>query len=435
MEIRLSEQLNPKPPVDFQTEYCRFGLEIVSRSGQHYFYDRNTNRIGFHPIGKIDSSNIQFSNTKIETNITIFHFCIEITQECNFRCRYCCYSGDYSGWRQHSTQSQSKENLDLILSFIRRFSPQDSPFSIAFYGGEALLEFGKIRYLVDRLIHAYGDRVTFSVTTNGYLLTPAIVDIICSIPGFGINVTIDGDEAMHDSNRVLKDGHGTYRQIIQNLMDFEQRYPNEFNLRIGLLATLHSTCELTRLNDAWMSNDILKDYMPKHISMIVPNFNKLIKDTPFEEKLDIFYLALDHYKKGYNDVLTQQLIEITEPIRQREIFNLPENYEVSTCLSNIESCYIDCDGNIAPCEKVCDSFRIGDIETGINESKLESYNNKFISFQNKHCKKCWAQRLCNICPKHLEYSDTEMEYICLKEREFAKLSLIMFCELVEQEES
>lgn len=410
-------------------------IVIKTRSGEQYYYDKYTNRISYEPIGILVKNDAVFAANKVCPDIEISHFCIELTQQCNFRCKYCCYSGEYKGWRQHSKQSQNTDNIEDIISFISKYSPKQEPFSVAFYGGEVLLEFRNMMFLAHRLRNLFKNKVSFSLTSNGYLLSPNIIDEICNTSDFTLNITIDGDMKMHDANRVLSNGNGTYNKIINNLWDFRRRYPKEFDKRIGFLATLQSTLELPELNDAWMANDLLKDKLPKHVSMIVPNFSKLIRDTSLDDKLEVFYIALDHYKKGVNDVLTQQLIEITDTIRHREIFNLADIHTVSTCLTNIESCFIDCNGDIAACEKVCDSFRIGNIVSGIDRQKLEKYNTEFVLFQNKNCKKCWAQRLCNICLKHLEYSKSEMEYICQKEKEFALLSLIMFCEIVELEDS
>ena len=49
----------------------------------------------------------------------------------------------------------------------------------------------------------------YCATTNGYLLTPNIIDQIFSVGLTNFQITVDGDEESHNKLRVLKNGNPT----------------------------------------------------------------------------------------------------------------------------------------------------------------------------------------------------------------------------------
>ena len=102
-------------------------------------------------------------------------FILGITEQCNLRCTYCCYSGKYVNNRSHSTKSMSCADIDDIFKFIGGLYPKH-PFRIAFYGGEPLTHYSLIQYAIEKANNLWNDEVTFSITTNGTLLAKDKVD-------------------------------------------------------------------------------------------------------------------------------------------------------------------------------------------------------------------------------------------------------------------
>lgn len=406
-------------------------MQILTQSGNIYYYDRCTNRLEQMECASVNVVN-KFKVAHSLPTPSFTRFCIELTRQCNFRCVYCCFSGEYEGRRMHRHQSQSYQNLNDIISFIGRTTKSDGEVSVSFYGGESLLEFDKIKYVVKKLITLFKHRIKFAISTNGYLLTKDIVNWVCSIPRMTIAITIDGDEAMHNKNRVLANGHATHEKIMENLRYFHDNHPKDFEERVELLATIEKTTDLLQLNEAWMRTPLLKDKLPVHVSTLLLNFNKTLPHSPLEEKIRTFYVALEHYKQGTTNLLTNELLKLTNSIKEREIYRQSsEELTIKSCLNEIDQCFIDCDGKIAPCERLCDTFRIGNIHNGVDEELRLDYVRKFEALLNSRCKDCWAQRLCKICPKQLEHNNQELDYLCQKEKELAYLSLLMYCEIVE----
>lgn len=78
-----------------------------------------------------------------------------ITEDCNFRCKYCIYSGKYSSERTHSTKKMSfntaQKAVDMFLKniMVQNRANKGRNIYIVFFGGECLLEFGLLKRIVE----------------------------------------------------------------------------------------------------------------------------------------------------------------------------------------------------------------------------------------------------------------------------------------------
>ena len=104
-------------------------------------------------------------------------FIIGITEQCNLRCTYCCYSGEYVNNRSHGMQSLSSNDIDDIFDSIQHVTIK-RPLRIAFYGGEPLLKYSLVQYAVVKGLEIWKKDVVFSISTNGTILTPDKIDWI-----------------------------------------------------------------------------------------------------------------------------------------------------------------------------------------------------------------------------------------------------------------
>src|SRR5262249_31463127 len=91
--------------------------------------------------------------------------------------------------------------------------------NLAFLGGEPLANRSVLRAATARaatLARARGARLTFSITTNGTLLTPDD-GAFFETYGFAVTVSIDGIGQAHDALRPFKGGGGSYERIIERV--------------------------------------------------------------------------------------------------------------------------------------------------------------------------------------------------------------------------
>ena len=69
---------------------------------------------------------------------------LQVTQQCNLRCKYCAYSGNYYN-RSHTSERMDFETAQKAIDFYLARSDKADQLAVSFYGGEPLLEFELIK--------------------------------------------------------------------------------------------------------------------------------------------------------------------------------------------------------------------------------------------------------------------------------------------------
>lgn len=358
-------------------------------------------------------------------------FVIEMTQQCNLRCEYCCYSGKYRDLHSHSEKEISYKTLEDVVSFIESHSDKSAEtIFVCFYGGEALLVQDKIAWTINALTNVFGSRIVFSISTNGVLLTESVIDWIYSFDNVTVNVTVDGDEEMHDRYRKKINGTGSYNTIIRNLELFKRKYPERYENGVRFLSTTYSWDSVKMLSNVWDEEPVLCGHYPIIISHVSPNFIDSTRVYDSCENKDSFYrIAFEHYKQGKHDIMTNCFDRLIRIVNNRKYHDLANNMYVNTCFHKLFSCYINANGELYACERCCDSLSVGNVASGFSDIKIHALMNKYIERKNKFCSSCWAQRLCRMCITGLNYTDDEMLHLCKCERDTIELALKYFCEL------
>lgn len=412
--------------------------KFTTSSGKHLWYNVTNNRISLYSKEK-ESKTCPVVHFNQPTNIDgskITMFTIEMTQQCNLRCSYCCYSGKYRDRRQHNEKEISYDTLHNVVEFIEKYADKDATeITVCFYGGEALLARKKIEWLIKNLSTICGKKIRFSLSTNGLLLTESVIDWIASFENFLVNVTIDGNKMMHDKCRKTITGKGSYDTIVKNLEVFKKKYPEVFDKRVRFLSTVYSWKEVKQLAEVWDEQPVLKRHYPVHISHILPNFDNTTRFYDTRETKDEFYReAFMAYINGEKSIMSASFQKLINIIDKRNFRKLPNDLNIMTCFQELYSCFINVDGDLYACEKFCDAAKIGNVKYGFNEYLTYSLLQKFTERKNRLCSSCWAQRFCRMCMTSLNYKDCEIKKMCNMERDTIELALKYYCELKDWEQ-
>jgi len=152
------------------------------------------------------------------------------TLECNFRCEYC-YAEKRRGFMEEKIQSS-------LLHFIEKKAKVIKQLNIGWIGGEPLLAIDIIESLSSHFIdicRRQGVNYFGSLVTNGYLLTEAVVERLLKAKISSIQITLDGPQEVHDNRRPLVTGNGTFKVIIENLLNLRRLQVNsDCQIRIGI---------------------------------------------------------------------------------------------------------------------------------------------------------------------------------------------------------
>lgn len=149
------------------------------------------------------------------TNLHIF----VVTLRCDHSCPYCQVSRQSE---DRSSFDMTKEMADKSLDFV--FKSPSPAIKIEFQGGEPLFNFELIKYIVesaeDRNIVA-NRKLAFVIATTLSLITDEILDF-CKLHKIQLSTSLDGPEALHNSNRP-RPGKDSYQRFITGLEQARDR--------------------------------------------------------------------------------------------------------------------------------------------------------------------------------------------------------------------
>lgn len=131
----------------------------------------------------------------------------------------------------------SDEIVGHLISFINGYS-QVTKLNITWYGGEPLLAFRRIKNIIQRIQKECKAKINHqSIISNGYLLSPQMINQMLEYGMNDIQISLDGDERHHNETRCLKNFRkGTYSSIVKNIDSLANLTPDNFqiNLRINV---------------------------------------------------------------------------------------------------------------------------------------------------------------------------------------------------------
>ena len=405
-------------------------MNITTLHNNSYSYLRQTNKI---VQGVVDDSSYAWTFTSpsdFSSMSEVYMFIIATTEQCNLRCTYCCYSGEYEGNHSHNSRTLCEGDIQAIYDFIDK-TAKTKPIRISFYGGEPLVNYPLVQYAIQAGQQRWEDDVTFSVSTNGTLLTEERIDWLVN-NCVELAISIDGTQPFHDAHRVDAKGNGSYTKV-RNALAY--LHSNTFNQhpKVVLMMTLPSVSKLMPIAQAWHEDEMLQHYTPTHISGLTPNFSQGVEKEEWEALKTQYIQLLDTYEQHPEwSVLQTFFDEIVSYWKNRPVFEVSESTPLSTCMPVNTKLYIDANLQLAVCEKFNDRFRIGTIKDGIDWQKANEMTKEYFRKRENRCTYCPAVRMCNMCLTSIEYTDDQWDTLCHNERLYHKLHMFLFCEMAER---
>lgn len=328
---------------------------------------------------------------------------LNVSEDCNFRCDYCLYSGKYYFERTHSQKKMNKDIAQKAIDFFFAHNIRSDPVYFSFYGGEPLLAYDLVRNCVDYTKERYYHKnVIFGMTTNGSLLTFDKFDFIVK-NNFNLLVSLDGPKRIHDRNRKYPNQSGTYETIMSNLKKL-RTYSSDYYKEIGFLATVPDPIELKVINEFFKNNELVKGHRVTTSFVNPYDTNVSIISHP-EEVMDKMWsdLANEHCKsiiqRSNFSPLLQRLFDLDLKIIYEREMNIINPYIPlkGACVPGNRKIFVTSSGDIHICERVGNAFKIGDVHRGINYDKVIELVDEYIKLNQTDCPTCWAVRLCRPC--------------------------------------
>ncbi len=338
---------------------------------------------------------------------------LSVTEDCNFRCKYCVYSDKYNNTRNQSNKymksTTAKKAIDQYMSLLKegeRYNPLRSP-SIAFYGGEPLLNFKLIKTCVEYIEEKYNNHsVDYILTTNGSLLDKAKAKWLVQ-HDFSIGVSLDGPEKVHDRNRVYSNGKGTFKDIMDNIRPImEAGYE-----KLRLQAVFDWKCDLLATSEFFNRNDVPRLTLATMVSATggsryydqFSNEDFIAFKKQLEWAKDCYIMNLKQPEKQQDLFLDKLFLESIA----RYIFGTPSLCALSQIRPFTAACipgrkiYVDVYGTFHMCERIGEIFPIGNVDEGLNFDKIGNILSDYLKHMDK-CPTCNVQRACDKCYQAFE---------------------------------
>ena len=169
-----------------------------------------------------------------------------LTNQCNHACVYCQASAG-SQKNMFMTKETAKKAVDIAVS-----SP-NYHLSFEFQGGEPLLNFDTLRYIVDYTESLSADKdICFSVVTNLTLINDEMIEFFKNHK-ISISTSLDGPEKVHNLNRPFSNGSGSYQKVIDMI-----KHIQDAGLNVGAIQTTtkYSLEYAEEIVDEYISNGL-----------------------------------------------------------------------------------------------------------------------------------------------------------------------------------
>lgn len=364
-------------------------------------------------------------------NVIPRKFTLEVTQDCNLRCKYCPFS-DEENYRKHSKLAITEEiafkaidrYFEIYTTAIKDLTDEQREAccelavpNLGWWGGEPFLNFDVIQksldYFKTRPWHTFGikqSQLVFSAISNLTLLNDTITQFLVS-NNIYLFVSFDGNEEQHNANRVFSNDIGTYDTVVYNLQKLITQYPEYCKERVVL-----QSVEADNIDAASAGNFIrhefsdkvllVKSYAQKHPKEYLPR-PVLHHKTEFQDYKKI-YENLQHVSEADLNTILRTDIKLTDFLDR--ILKIEDSLTFdNACGSNSlryhfacpigrDNIFCDVTGQFHICMKTDYSWPLGNVWDGLDKDAINNLYQKYYAKVNAQCCNCWAAQFCKICP-------------------------------------
>ena len=358
-----------------------------------------------------------------DENILLRKFCLEVTEECNFRCTYCkrTIASEAGG---HFSTELGEENAFLgIQYYFRKYTsffsdlPEEKkklllqvvPPGLSWYGGEPFLNFDLIKktagYFKALPWNEYSistDDLHFTANSNLSIMTDEIIRFLID-NRVKLYASLDGPAEEHDKCRVFENGRGTFDLAYSNLLkirDLDEEYFSNHVSLFGVHTEGHDHKKCADFNHS-LGAFRCEHFPAQYTGVFVSDPEAAIKNyrDSFQDSLSNFKERAREESKNpdidmdlFSGLFAFSSLNVDRPSGKSSL-----NMSI-TCPMGFDNLMVAANGDLLICHKSDGSMPIGNCSSGLDIEKLIDLNEKYNSaINNRECKSCWAVHFCKIC--------------------------------------
>lgn len=340
---------------------------------------------------------------------------IELTGNCNLRCKYCIYNDFYEGNRNFNTSNIDFETARKAIDFAHAHrDPQH--FAVTFYGGEPLLNFPVMKQCINYCLENFSnENLSFSFTTNLTLMSAEIAEYVAQVPNMSILASMDGPEEIHNMARVHYNGSGSFQDAFRGLKLLSAAINKYGKAKLAFNAVLmppYTAERFDKINSFFESLSFLPEQTKVRASYptegtVSESYIKELHRLGLTVEEEITWTQWSRQKADVNtssaskrNLYSDILIDSLARIHNRALYEQPFQhfYRNGCCFPGKRRLYVCTDGSYRVCERVGNAPTIGNVDSGIDvEAILAKYIEEYDEKSLIDCANCWAVNLCDVC--------------------------------------
>ena len=311
---------------------------------------------------------------------------LEVAQDCNLRCTYCyAEGGAYGGERRLLSPETARKAVRLLI----REAGDREGVTLVLFGGEPLLNMPAVEAAVEEAAlrgKETGKRVQISMTTNGTLLKPKIIDFLHR-HRVAVSISLDGPPDLHDANRPDVAGRGSYARILPNLWELLRNSPAPVAARVTL--TPEQWVRIEEVFDHLMA----LGFHEVGIAPASPITTELLPDLAQEEMLVRAFAAMA--RRFREEAEKGRILPFSNILDLLGRLHLGRTKNVA-CGAGFGYLAVDAEGTFFPCHRLAgeEDFRVGDLDQGADMEKISASIATLTEGKTEMCSDCWARTLC-----------------------------------------
>jgi uncharacterized protein len=293
------------------------------------------------------------------------------------------------------TKETMKDVIDFLIKWRKpgKTANELSDISISFFGGEPLLNWPVVRYGIEYALEREikdGIKFSFFILTNGSVWTQEIYDYLKNLRNhlgcrLQMQISIDGCAVSHNKTRLLKNGDGSFAQVVGNA----KKYVEIFKSMI-----VRETLVPEKI-DYWIDDYKCLSSISNTVSftpIVEGDWKAVLKKAPTVINT-LFDLYEENLKKDEYQTFSLLNGNIAAKFR--------ETVEYRGCHAGKHLVGISVEGDVYPCHRFLSykhifDYKMGDIRNGIDASNPKVQEMLDAHMGNKACNACESYS-CNKC--------------------------------------
>lgn len=312
---------------------------------------------------------------------------LAVAQKCNLGCTYCyAQQGDFGGPAKNMALDTATRAIDLLVSSAE----PGARLNLAFLGGEPLVNRAVLqaatRYAAERA-RSRSLTLTFSITTNGTLLTEADGDFFEEY-GFAVTVSLDGPKEAHDALRPDKGGRGSFDRVMRNLAPLLSR---QQRMQVSARATVTpKNLMLRRTLDEFVAAGFHSVGFSPLLSS--PGGNGEMQTGDLEIMLGGMIDCGREFERRSEAGERYPFANMVNALREIE----RGTHRPYPCGAGAGYLGVSADGDLAACHRFVGDAEgaMGSLDEGIDKERRADWLRDRHVHRQEPCRDCWARYLC-----------------------------------------